>query len=382
MFKLLKGGYCYIPEGIGIKDILIAYDRICRVEDHISGEGLWDVEVLDCTGKLICPGFIDQHVHITGGGGENGPASRIPEIKLSDITAAGVTAVVGVLGVDALTRNIEGLLAKAKALETEGITTYIYTGNYGVPTATLTGKAISDIAFIDKVIGIGEIAIADYRSSHPTLQMLREISFEAKVGGMVGGKAGIVHIHTGDGKEGILPLIEFIDHSDFPLEMFVPTHLNRNKKLFAQSVQYLKKGGNADFTAGEKTGAGLSVPDALVNLLGAGVDMEKVTISSDGNGSIPPGEGNGTGIGKVTELYEDIKTSIMERKLDIATVLKTVTSNVAKVLKLYPFKGCIRCGSSADILVINKNDFTIDKLLAKGEVMVLDGQVIKRGIYE
>ncbi len=84
--------------------------------------------------------FIDQHLHITGGGGENGPASLISEIAAKDILSAGITTVVGLLGFDAISRNIAGLLTKARALKQQGITAYIYTGSYDVPPVTLTGK--------------------------------------------------------------------------------------------------------------------------------------------------------------------------------------------------------------------------------------------------
>ncbi len=381
MFKLLKGGYCYTPFDIGQKDILVACGMICRMEEHIEASGLWDVQTYDCTGRIICPGFIDQHVHITGGGGEEGPASRIPELQISDAAAAGVTTLVGVLGVDDVTRNIAGLLAKAQALEIEGITSYIYTGSYGIPTATLTGRVITDIAYIDKVIGVGEIAISDYRSSHPTVQDLKALAYEAKVGGMVSGKAGIVHIHTGDGKQGISLLTRMQEESDFPVDMFVPTHLNRNKKIFEQAESYARMGGNVDLTAGESSEIGYSIPDALEILLKSGVSMERITLSSDGNGSRPAATGSG-GVGKVAQLYEDIKSCIASRKMDIPTVLKTVTLNVAKVLKLYPKKGLLAIGSDADILVLDRDTMGIDIMFAKGEVFVQDGKILRKGRYQ
>ena len=315
MFKLLKGGHCFAPEDVGRKDILVVYDRICKIEDNIPEDMLWDVEVIDCNGKIVCPGFIDQHVHITGGGGEEGPGSRIPELMLSDIITAGVTTVIGVLGVDSVTRNIAGLLAKAHALQEEGITTYIYTGSYAVPTATLTGKVITDIALIDKVIGAGEIAIADHRSSYPTDATLKELASEIRVGGLLGGKAGVMHIHVGDGKEGLAPLSRLVDASDFPANMFVPTHVNRNKHLFLQAMEYALKGGNIDLTAGETSEKGYSIPDALEILLKSGVNMANVTISSDGNGSIPAVNGGSTGVGRVAQLFEDIKQCILRRNI-------------------------------------------------------------------
>lgn len=381
MFKLLKGGQCYAPEKLGQKDILIAYGKIGKIEDTIPMEGLWDVEVFDCSNQIICPGFIDQHVHILGGGGEEGPGSRIPEIMLGEIISAGVTTVVGLLGADGITRTVAGLLSKARALELEGVSTFIYTGSYGVPTTTLTGKVILDIALIDKIIGVGEIAIADYRSSHPTVQGLKELAYEAKVGGLLGGKAGVMHIHVGDGKEGLNALFELIQESNFPIEMFIPTHMNRKKELLHQGIEYARLGGFIDLTAGEKSSLGYSVPEAIKKLIASGVDMNKVTISSDGNGSIPATSGSNGEIGKVMTLFEDIKKCMIENNSEIELVLKLVTSNVAKILKIYPQKGTLKVGSDADINVLNQN-MEIDKLFIGGDVFIKDKNIMRKGRFE
>jgi len=168
LFVLLKNGICYNPELIGKKDILMVKNSIYKIEDNIDDKAFCDIMTVDCSDKIICPGFIDQHIHIIGGGGEGGPASRIPEIMLSEIVSAGITTVVGVLGFDSITRSLKGLLAKARALEEEGLNTFIYTGSYEVPTPTITGSVMSDVSLIDKVVGVGEIAISDHRSSHPS----------------------------------------------------------------------------------------------------------------------------------------------------------------------------------------------------------------------
>ena len=381
MFKLLKNGICYGPEYLGNKDILIALNKIYKIDENISVDKLIDLEIIDCKDKIVCPGFIDQHLHITGGGGEEGFVSRIPEIKLSDILVAGITTVVGVLGFDSITRNIEGVLAKARALEAEGLNTYIYTGSYGIPTATITGKVLKDITLIDKIIGVGEIAISDHRSSHPTIDMLKEISYEARAGGLLSNKAGIVHIHVGDGKNGLQPLIELIDRSDYPVDMFVPTHLNRNKSLFYQALEFAKGGGNIDLTAGQSSQTGYSVPDAMELLLKEKVSIDRITISSDGNGSIPS-TGTGSSVGKVSQLFEDIRECIMDRKIDLSLVLKTVSENVAKRIKVFPKKGTLAEGSDGDILVIDKHDFSINTVFIGGEKFIDNGSIVRKGLYE
>ena len=120
---LLKGAVVYSPRSEGRGDILIAGGRIERVA---IGEGLElpdsCASVVDVTGLSAVPGFIDGHVHITGGGGEGGYATRTPELLLSDAVRGGVTTVVGCLGTDGVTRSLAGLLAKARGLDEEGIT--------------------------------------------------------------------------------------------------------------------------------------------------------------------------------------------------------------------------------------------------------------------
>ncbi len=372
MLKLLKGAECFAPAYLGKKDLLISFGTICLIEDSIPGNLVSGMEVFDLKGSIICPAFIDQHVHITGGGGEEGPASRIPEIGLEDIVSAGVTTVVGILGTDGITRSVAGLMAKAMALEAQGLTTYIYTGSYGIPTSTLTGKPESDLVFVDKVIGVGEVAIADYRSSHPSLELIRALASQTRLGGMIGGKAGVMHIHVGDGREGLDVLKRLLGESDLPVEMFVPTHVNRNKRLFGQALEYAVSGGNIDLTAGMSSGKGISVREALAILVSAGVDLKKVTVSSDGNGSVHAAEGNGLG-GKVAALADDIRKCMLDGKIGPEIAIRTVTSNVADVLKLSPGKGYLAPGSDADILVLDGSSLEIKKVFARGRLLFENG---------
>lgn len=113
MIKLIKNAEVYAPAYLGKKDVLVIADKIARIEDKIEGyEGLPEVETFDFSGKKLLPGYIDMHMHITGG--EQGPASRVPEAMLSQITSCGITTVLGLLGTDGVTRSMENLVAKAR----------------------------------------------------------------------------------------------------------------------------------------------------------------------------------------------------------------------------------------------------------------------------
>ncbi len=376
---LLKGGDCYAPEHMGPNDLLLSPEKIMMIKPHIPIVPEYDTKVIDCSGLIVCPAFIDQHMHITGGGGEEGPGSRIPEVALSSILSAGIGTVVGLLGADGVTRSVSALLAKAHALEEEGISTYIYTGSYGLPTDTLTGKVIHDIVFVDKVLGAGEVAISDYRSSHPSLDMLRELAWEVKLGGMIGKKAGILHLHVGDGKKGLEPLISLIEESNFPIDMFVPTHLNRNKALFAQAVQYGRKGGYLDLTCGETDEKGYTVPDALQRLLGEGIPTAQITFSSDANGSNPQSP---DGKGHPKDLFDDFVNCAKCGSISIETAIRPLTINPACRLSLYPRKGCLKPGSDGDVLILNREDLSISCLIVKGNVAIENGICRMKGKYE
>lgn len=374
MFKLLKGAECYSPKYLGVLDIFVAADKIAMISQEIHLGNFPAVEVIDCSGKIACPGFIDQHVHISGGGGEQGPKSIIGPIGANALLTAGITTVVGILGADGVGKSMQGLLMTARSLEADGLTTYIYTGNYGVPTVTITGRVLTDIALVDKVIGNGEIAISDFRSSYPSLQELTVLAHETVTGGMLGNKAGVMHIHVGDGKDGLSPLLNLLDKTDFPISMFVPTHLNRNTALFNEAIQFHKNGGIIDLTAGENTEAGRSVPDCLLELIKGGNGLDRVTVSSDGNGS-GAGESHKE-VGSVMALFNDIKMAIKEYGIPAEMVLKTATENVARVLKIYPAKGTLAPGSDADILFIDKQTFMPDMLLSKGAFKVKGGKPV------
>lgn len=374
MFKLLKNVECYTPDFLGTQDILIAVNKIAMISPDIAWDILPRMQVYECAGRIACPGLLDQHLHITGGGGEQGPGSMIEPISCDRIVTAGVTTVVGILGADAIGKSMQGLLMKARSLETEGLTTYIYSGNYGVPPVTITGRILTDIALIDKAIGAGEIAISDHRSSYPTRQELIKLAHEVIMVGMLGKKAGVVHLHVGNGKDGLTPLLDLLENTDFPATMFVPTHLNRKPALFEQAILFHENGGIIDLTAGENTKTGCSVPDCLQRLLVSKGGLDRVTVSSDGNGS-GAGE-SGSDTAQVMSLFTDIRISVVDYGLPLAQVLRTVSENVARVLKLYPAKGRLAVGSDADILLIDKAAFMPDMLLAGGRLMVQGGKPV------
>ncbi|MEQ2129869.1 beta-aspartyl-peptidase [Caldanaerobacter subterraneus KAk] len=391
MFLLLKGLNVYSPDPIGKKDILICGEKIIKIADEIKPlKEFGDVEIVEeVEGLKAVPGFIDQHVHIAGGGGEGGPSTRTPEITLSDITKGGITTVVGLLGTDGITRGMASLLAKARALEQEGITTYIYTGAYEIPTRTLTGSVRSDLVLIDKVIGTGEIAISDHRSAQPTVEDLTKLAAEARVGGLLGGKPGIVHLHVGDGIRGLSPIFEIVEKTEIPITQFVPTHINRASHLFEHGLKFIEMGGTIDLTSDIKpdphSKTALTPKEAIKKVLENKLPIEKVTMSSDSNGSIPVFDENKklvkVMVGSTDTLYRDLREAIIEGIVPLEKGIKIITENVAKVLNLYPRKGCISEKSDADIVILDE-DLNIHSVIARGKFMIRKGKIVKKGFFE
>lgn len=387
MFTIIKGGRIFAPESMGIQDIVIAGEFIINIAPDIKlCNSYGETQLIDVTGKYVVPGFIDQHVHLIGGGGEGGYSTRTPEVALNDITSAGITTVVGCLGSDGVTRNMAGLLAKARCLEIEGISSYIYSGAYEVPPPTLTGNVRSDLVLIDKVIGCGEVAISDHRSSQPTKAELARLAAEARMGGLLSGKAGVLHLHVGAGPRRLSLLFELITETEIPVMQFVPTHINRNWELVREGIKQVNLGGTIDFTAvgdAPEDEEFISAAQAIIYCLEQGVCPDKLTISSDGHGSLPVFDGRGNvsslRVAKLSWLHAEVRRLI---KAGIApeVALKPVTINPAKVLHLYPAKGVLRPGSHADIVVLDQ-DFAVEHVFAKGCWLVRNGEAISKGVF-
>lgn len=391
MIKIIKNIKVYTPDYVGVKDVLILAGKIGEVEDKIdiTTNPEIDIKIIDGSNKILTPGFIDSHVHILGGGGEGGFKTRTPEITLTDIITGGVTTLVGCLGTDGVSRNMVSLLSKARGLEEEGISTYIYTGSYRIPVTTLTGEVIKDIMCIDKIIGVGEIAISDHRSSQPDLAEFRKLVADIRVGGILSGKAGIVNIHLGDGKRMIEMILDLVKNTEIPYTQFIPTHMNRNPYLFEEAINYGKAGGFIDFTTSSDPvfweEGEIKASKALKICLDADVPVEHITFSSDGQGSLPmfneKKECIGLRVGKVVTLFEEVRDAILKDNVKMEDALRVITSNPAAALKLKN-KGRIAKGMDADLVILDEGTLEIDTVIAKGIIMIENKRIKVYGTFE
>ena len=346
-----------------------------------------NVQVVNASGKIVIPGLIDSHAHILGGGGEGGPATRAPEITVEDIVSSGVTGVIGCLGTDGTTRHMESLLAKARGLELEGITTYIFSGSYEIPVITITGSIRSDLILIDKVIGAGEIAISDHRSSQPAFAEIARLAAECRVGGMLGGKAGVLHLHVGDGPRKLEMLFRLIKETEIPPTQVIPTHVNRNRELLEEAIEFILQGGYFDLTAGIDPEAQaheeVSIEAAIKLCLEKKVPLTHITISSDSNGSMPTFDKKGNlialTIATQKSLMKNFRFLVQKKILSLQDAVKLFSTNPATFYK-FNQKGEIKVGRDADLILLD-NNYNLTDSFAMGRMMMSDRKLIAKGTF-
>ncbi|HWQ32083.1 MAG TPA: amidohydrolase family protein [Blastocatellia bacterium] len=357
---LIENGEVYAPQPCGRQSVLIAGERIERIGEAdaraIERAG-FELSVIDATGCCVTPGFIDPHEHLIGGSGEDGFATQTPAVTLGEIVTAGITTVVGCLGVDTTTKTMPGLLARAKALGEEGLTAFIWSGGYNVPPVTLTGSVRSDLLFVAEVIGAGEIAISDVRSTQPEISELARLVSDAYVGGLLSCKAGVTHFHVGDGRAGLQPLRTLIDEYEIAPRCLYPTHVERRRELLGEAAELTRRGAFADIDTMAE-----DLPQQLRFFLEDGGDLNRLTVSSDAAISSP------------RTLSEQLRACVIEYKHTLEQMLPLVTMNTARALGLER-KGRLAPGAEADVLVLRRGTLEITHVIARGRLLVNAGRL-------
>ncbi|HEX2451887.1 MAG TPA: beta-aspartyl-peptidase [Gemmatimonadales bacterium] len=386
MIHVLRNAEVYAPEPRGLLDLIVAGERIAWMGDALPAlPTVLEADETDLAGRRVVPGFIDAHSHLTGGGGEAGPHTRVPPLAPSTLARAGITTAVGVLGTDDVTRSTAELVTTARGLTQLGLTALCYTGGYHLPPRTLTGSVRGDIALVDPIIGVGEIAISDHRSSQPTLDELLRLASEAHVAGLMSGKAGILHLHVGDGPRGLDLVRDALDRSEIPARVFNPTHVNRRRALFEEALDLADRGVTIDVTAfpvaeGEDA---WDAAEALVRYWDAGLPHERITISSDGGGCLPSFDADGrvTGfeVGSPAALAATLSRLLAEGH-SLEQALPPFTANPAGLLRLCT-KGRIAVGMDADLLVLDAKG-GIHDVMARGRWHVRHGRAEVRGPFQ
>ncbi len=384
LFTLIKGARLLTPEDAGPGDILLAGRVIAAMAPDIEAPAGLPVRVVDGRDHMVTPGFVDLHVHIAGGGGEGGPATRVPEILLKDIVEAGVTTVVGLIGTDDVSRTPAQLLTKALGLEQDGLNAYILSGSYAFPpVATITDSLKKDLMLIPHVVGVGELAISDHRSAQPTFEDLAKVAAEARVGGMLGHKAGLINLHMGDGRQGFEPIFRLLKETDIPISQLLPTHVTRTPDLFQQALKFAEMGGSIDLTVCP-LGCGDDRPSltaALDDFTRRGLPLNRITFTSDANGSLPrfdkAGNFLGMGVGHIDVLRQVVRNLIVDQGMPARDILSCVTRNPAERLKMAGRTGSLAPGLAGDIVLFDSN-WNVRQVYCRGRLMVDQGRSVFR----
>ena len=375
---LIKNADVYAPEHIGTRDLFLAGGKIVAMAEKLDVT-LPDLEVIDAAGYIVAPGLVDQHIHITGGGGEGGWHSRCPELVFSELVKAGVTTFLGVSGTDSMTRSVENLLAKVRGLKNEGASGWMWTSNYAYPVTTITKDVRTDMLAIPEVLGV-KIALGDHRSSFPNQHEIMQILADVRVSGMLTGKTGFLHVHLGDFPYSFDIFDECVAQG-MPIKHIRPTHVARHPEVFRRACEFAKKGGFIDITTGGGNYMG-SAADAVRAALADGVPFDRITLSSDGHGSMPrfneAGEMVGLGIGSIMCDIETIRE--LKDELGVEKALTPMTKTVAGALGLET-KGGIAVGKDADLLFLTK-DLDIDWVFMMGKIAMRKGEVVMKGAFE
>lgn len=380
MFRLIKNAHIYAPKDLGTNDILLCGNKIAMIGPKIDLAGV-EMDVFDAEGKIVTPGFIDRHVHVIGGGGQQGFASLAPEVTVSELISCGTTTVIGLLGTDGFVKDLPSLYAKVKGLSQEGLSAYMLTGYYGIPTPTLTHSVAEDLIYIDKVIGC-KLAMSDDRSSFPTeLEILRLIN-QVRLGGFTSGKGGFLHIHLGNLPSGISLLIDIAKKYPTLIKYLSPTHMIRTELLFQQAIEFAKMGGNVDFSTG---GTRFQLPhQCVVEAIAKGVDLNRISFSSDGHGGvrrINPVTGEDTYRPAPLDLnFKEMRTLVKECDMPLEQALKLITENPAHHMYLHQ-KGEIAIGKDADLCMLDQQ-LNLTDVILNGEVAMQNQTIIKKGRYE
>lgn len=383
---LIRGADVYAPESRGIQNLVAGGGKILWIGP--DGAALPDdgsVQVVDLGGARLVPGLIDAHVHVTGGGGEAGFATRVPPVPLSRFTSAGITTVVGLLGTDDVARGPRELLATLYSLREQGMNAYGWTAGYHLPPATLTGSVRGDIVFVDALIGAGEIAISDHRSSQPSFEEIARLASEVHVAGLMTNKAGLLHLHLGDGARGLEFVRRALDETELPPRVFHPTHVNRRRALFDEALALAQRGVTIDVTAfpvAEDEDA-WSATEAVLRYRASGAPAERLTVSSDAGGCLPCFDADGRvahmDVGTPGSLLETLRDLVLNG-VPLAEALAPFTSNVARLLRLGG-KGRIEVGADADLVALDDQGKVRDCFIG-GVQHVATGRILRRGVFE
>lgn len=123
---------------------------------------------------------------------------------------------------------------------------------------------------------------------------------------------------------------------------------------------------------------------AVKMALDAGVPLERITMSTDGNGvhSFFGSDGavERVELWQIGTLYREVRDLVLEEGLPLDQAVRPVTVNVARLLR-FGRKGRIQPGMDADLVRLSDR-VEIEAVYARGRRMVEAGAPVSRGFFE
>ena len=210
MIKLLKHAKIYAPAPMGVQDVLVVGEKICRIAPVIEGyEGLPEVEVFDLEGRILAPAiWISTSISPAAAGNK----ARLPACLRASSACLWRMALRRWWGcwVLMVSRAALKIWCKARAL----------TEDYRLRldqrlwlSADYHDRSVEkDIMMVPPIIGV-KVAVSDHRSFQPTGEELIRLATAARRAGLLSCNPGLVTMHMGSGQGGLDPVFYVLDHA-------------------------------------------------------------------------------------------------------------------------------------------------------------------------
>lgn len=354
----IRGAEVFSPQARGRMDVAICEGVVVAMGELAGLAEGWPGAVtgIDAEGMMLVPGFVDQHIHVSGGGGSAGPASKVPPLEVSALLEAGITSVVGCIGYDVIGDSPTGLLQQVRRLAASGFGAAMYTGAIPHPPPTITGEVSRDLALVPECVG-AKIALREPMSA-AGIRELRELAVGVALGARAAGKRGRVHVHIGRGSTPLDSLVTALESGDVDGTAITFTHANRSEEVLELAPRLAAAGAVVDVTATmtpELQAGSVEPASAVHRLWDAGVPIDRVTMSSDGNGAHPALDDDGALLSLVLHAPSMLTAAwrrlAMRPGVAFEQALVPVTS--AAAASCDSTRGAVRPGSVADLLLLD-----------------------------
>ncbi len=374
---ILRGGTALLPSGWQRADVWLSPGGVVRIDaGDLADTTFGAVVELDCTDRWIVPGFLDGHLHLLGGGGGGGYATRIPELPVDAVLEAGITTCVAMPGVDNVTRSLRGLIAAARSFTGQGVRSFAMTGGFMWPPATLTGGIRDDLHLVPDLVGV-KIALGEHLATAPSLDelvtLLRELGWVSRMTG----KAALLHVHLGTLPAPAGSLRVAIERAETDPSHVQVTHPNYTAAALEAALELGALGCRVDVNPLLHPGrvAGSIAPAETVReLLAASIPLERLTMSSDGNASVPRPLPDGTiePFSHQLGLLPAVHDVSAGAGLTFEEALALITTNPARALQR-PDLGLLEIGGAADAVVLDPTRTSVELVVSDAVVRVRDG---------